>query len=89
MTLHDMTFGGLRNSEDTKLIRNSPNLTLMRCNAQSGVLMYTGLESLQQFRNASPSGTISFSPLPSAGSPAHPKWHLYSTPLNPYEHLES
>ena len=35
--------------------------------------MYAGLESLQQFRHASPSGTISFSPLPSAGSPAHPQ----------------
>ena len=38
-----------------------------------GVLMYAGIESLQQFRNASPSGTISFSPLLSAGSPAHPQ----------------
>ena len=64
----------LRNSEDTKLIRNPRNPGYYTNPLQCVVRRSYGYwnESLQHFRNASPSGTIFFSPLLSAGSPAHP-----------------
>ena len=66
-------YWGLRKSEDTKLIRNPPNpgsyTNPLQCVIRCSYV--TGIESLQQFRNASPSGTISFSLLLSAGSLAH------------------